>query len=164
MTIPNFSDEEWTDSRLDELAEAVRVEVQKRTTRARAEEVINAELQKLGQALGRIAGGKWVQPTGAHDAYAKGEVVTHEGIQYESTVVANVWEPGVSGWRALVVEDPETGEVMVPEWAQPTGAHDVYGSGDRVTFEGAIYESTIPNNSWSPSAYPGGWKLIAEGV
>ena len=42
---------------------------------------------------------EWVQPTGAHDAYAKGDKVTHDGKTWESTYDgANVWEPGVYGW------------------------------------------------------------------
>jgi len=41
---------------------------------------------------------EWVQPTGAHDAYAKGEKVSHNGKHWISEVDANVWEPGVYGW------------------------------------------------------------------
>lgn len=37
----------------------------------------------------------WVAPTGAHDAYKKGDRVTFGGFTWESTVDANVWEPGV---------------------------------------------------------------------
>ncbi len=37
----------------------------------------------------------WHQPSGAHDAYAKGAVVSHNGQLWESTVDGNVWEPGV---------------------------------------------------------------------
>lgn len=44
----------------------------------------------------------WVQPTGAHDAYAKGDRVRHLGKVWESEVDANVWEPSVYGW--VVVE------------------------------------------------------------
>jgi hypothetical protein len=43
----------------------------------------------------------WVQPTGAQDAYALGARVTHAGHLWESTVEANVWEPGVFGWTDL---------------------------------------------------------------
>jgi len=42
---------------------------------------------------------KWVQPTGAHDAYALGAIVAHNGQLWISTVDANVWEPGVYGWN-----------------------------------------------------------------
>lgn len=43
----------------------------------------------------------WVQPTGAHDAYAKGSHVMHGGIEWVSDLDANVWEPGVSGWSQV---------------------------------------------------------------
>ena len=41
---------------------------------------------------------EWIQPTGAHDAYALGALVTHNGLVWESLYPANVWEPGVFGW------------------------------------------------------------------
>lgn len=43
----------------------------------------------------------WVQPTGAHDAYAAGAKVTHGGKRWVSDVEANVWEPGVYGWTEV---------------------------------------------------------------
>ena len=45
---------------------------------------------------------EWVQPTGAHDAYAKDAKVTHNGTKYISDVDANTWEPGVYGWSEYV--------------------------------------------------------------
>lgn len=45
-----------------------------------------------------------------------------------------------------------------PEWVQPTGAHDAYNKGDKVTFEGKRYMSLIDGNIWSPAAYPAGWE------
>jgi len=42
-------------------------------------------------------------------------------------------------------------------WVQPTGAHDAYAKGARVSFEGSDYESLIDGNTWSPTAYPAGW-------
>ena len=44
----------------------------------------------------------WKQPTGAQDAYAKGDKVSHNGKHWISDVDANVWEPGVYGWSAIV--------------------------------------------------------------
>lgn len=41
---------------------------------------------------------EWKQPTGSHDAYKKGDKVTHNGKKWSSDVDANVWEPGVYGW------------------------------------------------------------------
>ena len=42
---------------------------------------------------------EWRQPAGAHDAYAMGEKVSHNGKHWVSNVDANVWEPGVYGWE-----------------------------------------------------------------
>lgn len=41
---------------------------------------------------------EWTQPTGAHDAYTKGDKVRHNGKTWVSSVDGNVWEPGVYGW------------------------------------------------------------------
>lgn len=40
----------------------------------------------------------WSQPVGAHDAYAAGDKVSHNGKHWTSDVDGNVWEPGVSQW------------------------------------------------------------------
>lgn len=41
---------------------------------------------------------EWVQPTGAHDAYATGSQVTHNNRKWTSDIDANTYEPGVYGW------------------------------------------------------------------
>lgn len=41
---------------------------------------------------------EWIQPTGAHDAYAKDAKVSHDGGHWISDIDANVYEPGVYGW------------------------------------------------------------------
>ena len=43
----------------------------------------------------------WRQPQGAHDAYALGAKVSHNGKHWTSDVAANVWEPGVYGWTEV---------------------------------------------------------------
>ena len=45
---------------------------------------------------------EWVQPTGAHDAYNTDDKVSHNEKHWISTVDANIWEPGVYGWREVV--------------------------------------------------------------
>ena len=40
---------------------------------------------------------EWVQPTGAQDAYAKGDKVSHNEKHWISEVDGNVWEPGIYG-------------------------------------------------------------------
>lgn len=41
---------------------------------------------------------EWIQPTGAHDAYAFGAKVSHNEKHWISNMDANVYEPGVYGW------------------------------------------------------------------
>ena len=45
---------------------------------------------------------EWIQPTGAHNAYALGAKVSHAGKHWVSNVANNVWEPGVYGWTENV--------------------------------------------------------------
>lgn len=40
----------------------------------------------------------WIQPMGAHDAYAEGDIVSYNGKLYVSTANGNVWAPDVYGW------------------------------------------------------------------
>ena len=40
----------------------------------------------------------WTQPAGAHDSYPLGARVTYNGQTWQSTISANVWQPGVFGW------------------------------------------------------------------
>ena len=112
---------------------------------------------------------EWEQPDSTN-GYSIGDKVTHNGHTWISTADNNVWEPGTTGapWD-LFGEDatepepepePEPTDEPTPEvaaWEQKA-----YMIGDRVSFEGAIYESLIDNNVWSPSAYPAGWQLITE--
>ena len=46
---------------------------------------------------------EWVQPTGATDAYNKGDTVTFEGAEYTSTIDGNVWSPTdyQQGWEKI---------------------------------------------------------------
>ena len=90
----------------------------------------------------------WIQPTGAHDAYALGAKVTRNGKTWASLTPANVLAPGVSGWREVVAEGPAA-------WVQPTGAHDAYPLGAKVTHKGKTWTSTTAANIWEPGVY--GW-------
>ena len=124
------------------------------TERARYETheaILDATAALMADA--HVDGQPWVQPTAAHDAYPLGITVTHGGKTWENLTPANVWQPGVSGWRELVAQG-------YPAWVQPTGGHDAYKKGDRVSFDGSNYESLIDANVWSPTGYPAGWRKL----
>ena len=144
-----------TDDELALHAQAVQVELDRRYTVANMPGQIEQLIGAYQDANGLGTGEEWVQPTGAHDAYRQGAIVEHNSKVWESLTPANVWEPGVSGWREKVEEGAGSAE-----WVQPTGAHDAYKKGDRVRFEGKNYESLMGGNVWSPAAYPAGWKEL----
>ena len=54
----------------------------------------------------------------------------------------------------------EPAEEEYPEYVQPTGAHDAYKVGDKITYNGKHYECIYDGCVWTPDAYPAGWKLI----
>jgi hypothetical protein len=49
-----------------------------------------------------------------------------------------------------------------PQYTQPTGGHDAYKVGDKVTFEGKKYECLVDGCVWSPKDYPQGWREVTE--
>lgn len=59
-------------------------------------------------------------------------------------------------------EDPEDPEDEWPEFVQPTGAHDAYQIGDRVTYNGKKYICKYPNCVWSPDVLPDAWDVYTD--
>lgn len=51
---------------------------------------------------------------------------------------------------------------VIPEWAQPHGAHDAWPMGAVVTYQGKMYESVVPANVWMPGSSATLWKPIEE--
>lgn len=49
-----------------------------------------------------------------------------------------------------------------PEYVQPTGAHDAYNTGDKITYNGQHYICKMDGCVWNPSDYPAGWELVNE--
>ena len=57
-------------------------------------------------------------------------------------------------------EPPATDEY--PEYKQPTGAHDCYNTGDKISFNGKKYVCKINGCVWDPDTYPAGWQEVLE--
>ena len=115
----------------------------------------------------------WAYDRWAADAsYAANDRVSYEGSVYrclQAHDAQEAWTPAdaPSLWANVRQQPVEAGdgggEADAPgygAWAQPDST-DPYMTGDRVEFEGAVYESTIDNNVWSPADYPAGWSLVA---
>ena len=94
-------------------------------------------------------------------SYEVGRYLQYKNILYkvlQPHTSQETWTPDVaSSVYAKVLIDP-TGET-IPEWEQPDSTN-AYMTGDKVKFEGVVYESTVDNNIWSPTAYPAGWKIV----
>lgn len=60
------------------------------------------ELQNGNTTTEETTTSEWRQPTGAHDAYMKGDTMIYtDGKSYKSTIDNNVWSPDVypNGWE-----------------------------------------------------------------
>lgn len=49
-----------------------------------------------------------------------------------------------------------------PVWAQPSGAHDAYNTGDVVNYKGTLYESLVDGNVWAPDVHLSAWEEVVE--
>lgn len=91
-------------------------------------------------------------------AYEVGDRVKYNGVLYKvlqaHTSQAD-WTPdaAVSLFAKVLIPDPD----VIPEWTQPDSTNP-YMTGDKVTYNGKTYVSTIDNNVWAPDAY--GWEEI----
>ena len=93
--------------------------------------------------------------------YKVGKKLVYEEVLYkvlQDHTSQETWTPkDAPSLFARVLVDAG-GSVL--DWVQPDSTNP-YMKGDRVKFEGKIYESLIDNNTWSPTAYPAGWKEIS---
>lgn len=117
---------------------------------AKAEEEANDEAIEEVLAEWEFHLGEWVNA---------GDIIIYNGERYvvlQGHTLQADWIPDQV--PALYRRQSDPGEEW-PEWVQPTGAHDAYKKGDKVTFEGQHYVSLIDGNVWSPAVYPQGWEL-----
>lgn len=78
--------------------------------------------------------------------------ITYVVIQAHTT--QEDWPPDTVPALFLGRPEPNPGETY-PPWVQPTGAHDAYKEGDKVTHNGLNWESAQDNNVWEPGI--AGW-------
>lgn len=103
--------------------------------------------------------------------YKVGDTFKYNGVVYavvqEHTSMEH-WQPESTPSLYKVLNSTvEAGtEVVTQEWKQPLGTTDAYQLGDKVLFDGRVYESIHQtSNTWSPIDYPQAWKdlgLIEE--
>lgn len=114
---------------------------------------------RIGDNWQEITPAQMVQSWQEGQTLSKGQIIAYVAGLYEviqtHTSQAD-WKPDTTPalFKTTVAEG------VIPDWKQPTGEHDAYAKGDKVRFNGKVYESLIDANVWSPSVYPAGWKLV----
>ena len=89
------------------------------------------------------------------DARVKYEDILYKCLQTHTPQVN--WTPtnSPSLWAKVLIPDA----TVIPEWEQPDSTNP-YMKGDRVMYNGKIYESNINSNVWAPDVY--GWTQILD--
>lgn len=54
--------------------------------------------------------------------------------------------------------EPEESADEWPEYVQPTGAHDAYHVGNKITYNRKHYTCVLDGCVWNPDTYPQGWR------
>lgn len=91
--------------------------------------------------------------------YAVGERVAFDGTLYKVLTAHTSqgdWTPDVAASLFAKVLIPDANKVY--EWEQPDSTNP-YMIGDKVTYNGKTWISTVDNNVWAPDAY--GWEEVA---
>lgn len=92
--------------------------------------------------------------------YAVGDKVQYNDLLYkclQAHTSQASWDPvsAVSLW--VRIDNPAE---EWPDWRQPTGAHDAYSKGYKVSHNGKHWTSDVDNNVWEPGTY--GWTEVVE--
>ena len=97
-----------------------------------------------------------IAPWKIKEYVSSGERRRFDGVLYRCVQAHTTqadWTPDITPalWVAVSIEE-------YPEWVQPTGAHDAYNIGDKVTYNGNRYVCAVDGNVYAPDVY--GWTLI----
>lgn len=91
--------------------------------------------------------------------YGEGDIVAYGGTLYRIVTPhtsQGSWAPDV----APALWEPCAPDGVIPEWQQPTGAHNSYPLGAKVTYDGKVWESTVDANTWQPGVF--GWIVVGD--
>jgi len=108
------------------------------------------------------ADGRYVVPAGWQ--YQPGEDVTEDGETWHRVTQATSFRPSESPAQWVQITgpggEPVTAPDAVPAWEPWDGIRTPYTTGDRVTHNGATWESTTASNTWEPGVF--GWVEVAD--
>lgn len=96
-------------------------------------------------------------------AYAVGDIVQYEDAPYRCVQPHDA--TGNPGWNpidasSLWANYHATSAEYALEWAQPTGAHDVYQKDEYMQYADIVYRCKTNNTVHAPDVLPGAWERI----
>lgn len=97
-------------------------------------------------------------PWAENVAYEQGAIRLYNDNLYrcvQAHTSQSDWTPEAAASLWTKIGDPTE---EYPEWSQPVGAHDAYAAGDKVSYDGKHYVSTVDANVWQPGVY--GWNEV----
>lgn len=140
---PVVEPEPQTEPDFDSILEAVKKMLQSSTDSLSDEDALNvAALYPT-----------WASKIG--ESVSVGERLWYDRKLYkvlQAHTIQSDWTPDVTAALYTEVSIEEW-----PAWVQPNGSADAYKIGDKVTYNGKHYVSTIDGNVWDPESYPAGW-------
>lgn len=71
-------------------------------------------------------------------------------------------ESDVKELKGESTEEPIEPTDEYPEYVQPSGAHDCYNIGDKITYNGKKYVCKMNGCVWNPDTYPAGWEEVVS--
>jgi len=95
-----------------------------------------------------------------NQVFNAGEYILKNGLIYKVLLTHYKYQATDSNFSTFYQQVAKFDDVVsgtIPDWVQPTGAHDAYMKGAKVTYNGKVYVSNCDNNVWAPGVY--GWDL-----
>ena len=169
-----------------ELSMWMDAERQRRTNKAIADEAVTGAMMQVWEQTPELkpefctdpadtAAPEWLQPSGAHDSYPMGAVVSHNGRTWQSMHPGlNSWEPGAFGvddriWVEVQPAEPKPADSSVTGDSAPEPQPLPWSPGNHVTpgrlwaYNGVTYEVVQEHDTqvgWEPPNVPALFKTV----
>jgi len=95
-----------------------------------------------------------------NQVFTAGEMILKDGKIYKVLLTHWLYQVTDSNFDTFYQIVTNLDDVLggsIPDWIQPTGAHDAYMKGAKVTYKGKVYVNTSDHNVYAPDVW--GWNL-----
>ena len=137
------------------MSEAKALRTQMETTFAKAAPVMTNDEVIQNRVLCKV----W--EAGVHtvgEVYSTGEQLWQCIQEYDNAVYPDII-PGESAWGTFHKPYHGTTPETAMPWVQPTGAHDMYLTGEYMIWEDGLIYKCLSSTAYSPDEYGGAWEV-----